>query len=160
MSRRMVIVAVLSPLLLAGCDLPVTALVPPAGPTVQGTVKDMQGEEVRVGLLGSARAGGRQQEIVSSSAKSGSFTLTLPAWPPVELMEQPDETRSVVFTLRAYSDRNGNNRYDDGETLCECSSGRFRYFSSDGPSGSYLQGWNRMTDDGRYTQSFTTAFVL
>lgn len=160
MLRRLLIATVLLPFGLGGCNVPVTGLIPPAGPTLQGTVKDMKGEEVRVGLLGSPRAGGRQQEIVSASAKTGSFSLTLPAWPPVELMEQPDETRSVVFTLRAYSDRNGNSRYDEGETLCECSSGRFRYFSSDGPAGSYLQGWNRMTDDGRYTQSFTTAFVL
>ncbi|MEB3285549.1 MAG: hypothetical protein VKN33_09710 [Candidatus Sericytochromatia bacterium] len=160
MLRRLLVSGVAGVCLLGGCNVPLSGLLPPAGPVIQGSVAEMQGEEVRVGLLGSARAGGRQQEIVSVSARNGSFSLTLPAWPPVELMEQPDEIRSVVFTLRAYSDRNGNERFDDGEPLCECAAGKFRYFSSDGPSGSYLQGWNRLTDDGRYSQSFSTAFVL
>ncbi|MEB3196121.1 MAG: hypothetical protein VKP62_02855 [Candidatus Sericytochromatia bacterium] len=160
MARRLYVLWLTSTLLTA-CNLPVGALLSgPPGPKVLGTVKDMKGAEVRVGLIGSAKAGGKQREIVSTSAANGSFSLSLPAWPPTDLMEQPDETRSVVFTLRAYSDRNGNSVYDDGEPLCECASGRFRYFSSDGPSGAYRAGWNAMTEDGRYTQSFSAAYVL
>ena len=129
------------------------------GPPIRGTVKDMSGPEVRVGVIGSPRAGGKQREIVSTTASAGTFSLSLPASPPVDMMEQPDETRSVVFTLRAYADANRNQRYDDGETLCECSEGQFRFFASDGAPGSYKAGWNVFAN-GKYTQSFTTAFNL
>jgi hypothetical protein len=129
------------------------------GPTVSGTVKGMSGAGVRVGVLGSSTAGGKQREIASTEVSDGAFTLTLPGRAPVDMMEQPAETRSVVFTLRAYADANRNSRYDDGETLCECSSGQFRFFESDGPAGSYKAGWNVVTG-GRFTQNFSTAFVI
>ncbi|MEB3329640.1 MAG: hypothetical protein VKQ33_10450 [Candidatus Sericytochromatia bacterium] len=129
------------------------------GPTVSGTVKGMSGAGVRVGVLGSSTAGGKQREIASTEVTDGAFTLTLPGRAPVDMMEQPAETRSVVFTLRAYADANRNGRYDDGETLCECSSGQFRYVESDGPVGSYKAGWN-VVSGGRFTQNFTTAFVI
>jgi hypothetical protein len=129
------------------------------GPTVSGTVKGMSGSGVRVGILGSSTAGGKQREIASAEVSDGSFTLTLPSRAPVDMMEQPAETRSVVFTLRAYADADRNGRYDDGETLCECSSGQFRYFESDGPAGSYKAGWN-VVANGRFTQNFSTAFVI
>lgn len=130
------------------------------GPTVTGSVKEMKGASIRVGLVGASKAGGKVQEIASSTAGNGTFALVLPASPPIQLMEQPDETRSIVFSLRAYDDRNGNNRYDDSEPLCECSSGQFRYYASAGPEGSYFAGWNLITNDGRFSQSFNTAFAL
>jgi hypothetical protein len=119
----------------------------------------MSGAGVRVGVLGSSTAGGKQREIVSTDVMDGAFSLTLPARAPVDMMEQPAETRSVVFTLRAYADANRNGRFDDGETLCDCSSGQFRYFESDGPAGSYKAGWN-VVQGGRFTQNFSTAFVI
>jgi len=139
-----------------GLNLPVLG---GGGPTVAGSVKGMSGAGVRVGVLGSSTAGGKQREIVSTDVMDGAFSLTLPARAPVDMMEQPAETRSVVFTLRAYADANRNGRFDDGETLCDCSSGQFRYFESDGPAGSYKAGWN-VVQGGRFTQNFSTAFVI
>ncbi len=143
----------------AGCDTPVGALIGGAGPTISGTVKGMSGAAVRVGLIGTPRAGAKEREIASAATSGGSFTLTLPARPPIDLMEQPDEQRSIVFSLRAYEDRNANGAFDDGEPLCQCSSGSFRYFSSEGPAGSYKAGWNTFAG-GRYSQSFDTAYVI
>lgn len=145
---------------LAGCDTPVGAILAGGGgPIVRGTVDDMQGDAVRVGLIGTPRAGAKAREIATAPTTAGTYLLTLPARPPIDLMEQPDELRSIVFTVRAYEDRNGNNAYDDGEPLCTCSSGQFRYFSSDGPDGSYKAGWNAFSN-GRYSQSFDTAYNL
>lgn len=144
---------------LTGCDTPVGALIGGGGPTITGTVKGMAGAAVRVGLIGTPKAGAKEREIASTAASGGSFSLTLPARPPVDLMEQPDEQRSIVFTLRAYEDRNGNGAFDSGEPLCVCSAGSFRYFSSDGPAGSYRAGWNAF-EGGRYSQSFDTAYVI
>lgn len=159
MSRVPMLVAIATTCALAGCDTPVGALLGGGGPTISGTVKGMSGSAVRVGLIGTPRAGAREREIASAATAGGAFLLTLPARPPIDLMEQPDEQRSIVFTLRAYEDSNGNNAFDAGEKLCECSSGQFRYFSSDGPEGSYRAGWNQFSG-GRYTQSFDTAFVI
>lgn len=146
-------------LAVAGCDTPIGALIAGGGPTVTGAVKQMSGASVRVGLIGTPKAGAREREIASTAASGGTFSLSLPARPPIDLMEQPDEQRSIVFTLRAYEDRNGSGTFDAGEPLCECSSGQFRYFASDGPAGSYRAGWNTFAG-GRYTQSFDTAYVL
>lgn len=160
MNRSLSLAAALTAALaLTGCDTPVGALIGGGGPTIRGTVTDMTGDAVRVGLLGTPRAGAKAREIATAPTVGGAYTLTLPARPPIDLMEQPEELRSIVFTLRAYEDRNGNGAYDDGEPLCDCSSGQFRYFSSDGPAGAYRAGWNTFSG-GRYSQSFETAYNL
>lgn len=156
---RTIPLALASMLLLAGCDTPIGAVLGGGGPTISGTVTGMSGSAVRVGLIGTPRANAREREIASTGTAGGAFMITLPGRPPIDLMQQPDESRSIVFTLRAYEDSNGNNAFDAGEKLCECSSGQFVYFASDGPAGSYKAGWNQLVG-GRYTQSFDTAFVI
>jgi hypothetical protein len=153
------IAAAAAMLALAGCDTPIAAVIGGSGPTVRGTVNDMTGAGVRVGLIGTPVAGGKAREIASTAADSGSFSLTFPGSPPLDLMQQPAEDRSIIFTLRAYQDRNGDQAYQDGEPLCDCTSGQFRYFSSDGPEGSYRAGWNAIVG-GRFSQSFDTAYAL
>lgn len=160
MARQLILGAALAAACtLTGCDTPVGAILSGGGPTIRGTVDDMQGASVRVGLIGTPKAGAKPREIATAPTLSGAFALTLPARPPIDLMEQPDELRSIVFTVRAYEDRNGNGAFDDGEPLCACSSGQFRYFSTDGPDGSYRAGWNAFAG-GRYSQSFDTAYNL
>ena len=144
---------------LTGCDTPVVGAILGGGPTIRGNVVGMQGAAVRVGLIGTPRAGANAREIATAATAGGAYAITLPARPPIDLMEQPDELRSIVFTIRAYEDRNGNDAYDSGETLCECSSGQFRYFSTDGPAGSYKAGWNVFAG-GRYSQAFDVAYNL
>ena len=155
---RTIPLALAATLLLAGCDTPIATVLGGGGPTISGTVQGMSGAAVRVGLIGTPKAGAREREIASTGTAGGGFVITLPARPPIDLMQQ-NETRSIVFTLRAYEDANGNNAFDAGEKLCECSSGQFVFFDSDGPAGSYKAGWNQFSG-GRYTQSFDTAFVI
>jgi hypothetical protein len=149
----------LAVMLLVGCDVPGVPSFGGAGPTITGSVTKLTGNGIRVSLMGSPAAGAAQREIASTAASGGQFSLTLPGAPPIDLMQQPDESSSIVFTLRAYQDGNSNGKYDSGEQLCDCSNGQFRYFTSDGPAGSWKAGWNNLAG-GRYTQTFTTAFVL
>lgn len=157
MFRKLTTLVVLT--LLAGCDVPGVPSFGGAGPTVTGTVKNMTGANVRVSMMGATSAGGATREIASAATSSGAFSLSLPGAPPIDLMEQPGEQRSIVFTLKAYQDGNANSRYDAGEQVCDCSSGQFRYFAADGPEGSWKAGWNNLVG-GRFTQSFNTAYAL
>lgn len=156
MTRKLL--PLLTVLALAGCDVPGVPSFGGAGPTITGSVTKLTGSGIRVSLMGAATAGGAQREIASTAASGGQFSLTLPGSPPIDMMTA-DETRSVVFTLKAYQDGNGNGKYDGGEQLCDCSNGQFTYFTSDGPSGSWKAGWNNLSG-GRYTQTFTTAYAL
>lgn len=129
------------------------------GPTLKGQVqKPAGGDEakLRVGLVGSVRAGAPKEELTSAAAVGGQYSLSLPSQPAVKFLEAPSEDRSIVFSLVAYTDANGNGRYDEGsDTLHQASSasGTFRYFAGDGPAGTYKAGWN-LFKNGAYTQSF------
>ena len=146
--------------LLAGCDVPSLPSVGLPGPTLTGTVAGESGSNLRVGLLGTPRAGGDKLELVSSSVSSGgSYRLQLPDTPRMDMMVNDNE--SVLFTLSAYKDLNGNGRFDASDELTDAAAqaGTFRYFAEDGAPGGYKAGWN-LYKDGTYVQSFDTAFVL
>lgn len=129
------------------------------GPVLKGMVQPPAGADatkLRVALLGSLKPGAPQEELVSAPSTAGAYTLTLPAQPAVKFLEAPAEDRSVVFSLVAYTDTNGNGRYDPKEDALHeatTASGTFRYFAADGPSGTYRAGWN-LYKNGSYTQGF------
>lgn len=142
-----------------GCSVPsVPDLGAAPGPTLRGTVQGASGANLRVGLLGALRAGGQKRELASSSAASGSYTLQVPSTPPLDLMLNDNE--SVVFTLQAYKDLNGNQKYDATDELSDAAAtGSLRYFDGDGPAGTYKKGWN-LFRNGTYAQSFDVAMNL
>lgn len=129
------------------------------GPTLQGEVNKPAGSDgakLRVALVGALRAGAAKEELTSAAAPSGKYSLILPGQPAVKFLEAPAEDRSIVFSLVAYSDTNGNARFDEGVDLLHqgtTATGTFRYFAADGPAGTYKAGWN-LFKDGAYTQGF------
>lgn len=145
--------------LLAGCTVPgVPGLGSLTGPTVSGQVTGAAAGW-RVALVGSPKAGGAAIEIASAPVQGSGYTLAFPGSPPLSLLEQPAEERSVVFTLRAYQDANGNDRLDAGERQSPSPVGSFRWFALDGPAGAYRQGWNQFRN-GTYSQQFDVALDL
>lgn len=153
---------VLAPTLfvLAGCDVPSVPGISMPGPTINGQVKGSAASALRVGLLGSKSAGTAKREIATAPVSAdGAYSLQLPNSPPLDLMT--DANSSVAFTLSAYTDKNGNGKYDSTDELSDAAAqnGTFRFFVDDGPPGSYKSGWN-LYKDGQYVQSFNTAFVL
>jgi hypothetical protein len=161
LAPRLALVAATAALaMLVGCtdvpSFPTTPNIAGSGPTLRGTVKASTTTNLRVGLLGSTKAGGTTRELVGAPASSGSFSMQLPASPPYDMML--DDNQSVVFTLQAYADKNKNAKYDAGEeTDAAAQNGTVRFFAEDGPAGSYKAGWN-VFKDGRYSQSFDLAF--
>lgn len=152
--------------LLAGCDVPNVPVgdLPNfgggSGPTISGTLSGVQaGSNVRVALLGQARGGAARQELVSTALSGSSYSLQLPASPPLSMMSNDNE--SFAFSVAAYKDLNSNGRYDTTDEVLEAAAdnGTFRFFAEGGPAGSYVEGWNRF-ENGRYTQNFNTAVNL
>ncbi|HEY9722268.1 MAG TPA: hypothetical protein V6D47_09650 [Oscillatoriaceae cyanobacterium] len=145
---------------LAGCsgiapNLPGISL----GATVHGQVNGVSGSNLRVGLLGSKEAGQTPQELVSAPVTGGAYSLDLPGSPRLDLMSSDSE--SIPFALEVYQDNNGDGQYDEGDTITQASAanGTFRFFTEDGPPGSYKAGWN-LYQNGSYTQTFDTAVNL
>ncbi len=149
------VLALTSVLLISGCaNLPLAGLGLGTGPVLLGQVSGATTSGWRVGLFGAAPA----IELASATVNGGTFSLALPAVPGAAAMEQPAEVQSIVFTLRAYQDTNGNGRFDAGERQ-GTSIGSFRYFATDGPAGTYRAGWNQYRN-GIYSQQFDAAFTV
>lgn len=148
--------------LLAGCDgVPSTPLIGNPnlgpGPTISGTVKNVTGSNLRVGLLGTKTTGQQKLELTSSAVAGSAFTLQLPSEPGLNLMV--NDTESITFTLQAYEDKNSNGRFDAGdvETDAGVAGGTFRFFAEDAPGRQ--AGWNQYKN-GQYTKSIDVAFAL
>ncbi|GEM_PF-4601034 len=141
--RVMVLGVVLASICSVSCAVPAAPLIGAitGTTTVSGSVQDAA-EDSRVGLFGAPQAGGPQVELNSVSITDGQYSLAFPASPPINLMEQPDETRSVVCSLRVYADSNKNRRHDDAESLGQPSGPSFRYFAESSSRSGHSAGWN------------------
>lgn len=144
-------------LLLAACEAPTLPGPAPSGsgPLLAGAAPE--GAAIRIGLIGRKTPSGADMELVSAPVAAGRYSLSVPAKPRLDFMV--DDNESILLTLRAYEDVNGNGRYDSGDRLTDdaAAGATFRYFDTDGPSGAYRAGWNQFRD-GAYTQDYSTAF--